>query len=120
MVLLELSRLSLYTQYEQACSAPDTVVSDDQTSPKQPRSNRDLKYLKYYTLQVTTACRRRSSSTLLHDELRSGTEKAMDSVDRRARNCRMVHHPRTGWSLLMTGADRLDGGMPAVSQNTGC
>jgi hypothetical protein len=38
-------------KYEQACSTLDTVAAGAQVSPKQPRSNRDLKYLKYCTLQ---------------------------------------------------------------------
>ncbi len=29
---------------------------------------------------------------------------------RRSRSCRMVHHSNTGWNLLMTGFDLLDGG----------
>jgi hypothetical protein len=55
---------------------------------------------------------------LIHYVLRSGIEKALDSVARRVRNCIMVHHPRTGQNLLMTRADRLNGGTgtPPVSQ----
>ena len=69
---------------------------------------------------VTTKCTRRSSSALIHNTLRSGTEKAMDSGVRLVRNCRMVRHPSTGWNLLMAGVDRLDGGTgtPVVSQRS--
>ena len=61
-----------------------------------------------------------SSSALLHNALRSGTEKEMDSAARRARSCRIVRHPSTGLNLQMAGADLLDGGTgtPAVSQRS--
>ena len=38
-------------KYQQVCSAPDTVATGDPESLMKRRSNRDLKYLKYYTLQ---------------------------------------------------------------------
>ena len=71
-------------------------------------------------LYFATACTRRSSSVLLHNALRSGTEKAMNLAARRARSCRMVRHPRHGMNLLMAGADLLNGGTgtPAVSQRS--
>jgi len=43
------TQMSIPPKNEQDCSALDTVAAGDQASPKQPRSNRDLKYLKYYT-----------------------------------------------------------------------
>ena len=61
---------------------------------------------------------------LFHDVLRSGTEckteKTMDSVSRHVSSCRMVHHPSTGWNLLMTGSDLLNGDTdkPAVLQRS--
>ena len=55
-----------------------------------------------------SVCTRRSSSTLFHNVLRSGTEKAMDSAVRHTRSSRMVRHPITGLTLLMSGADLLD------------
>jgi hypothetical protein len=45
------TQMSIPHKYEQVCITPDTVAVDVQTSPKQPRSNRDLKYQEYYTLQ---------------------------------------------------------------------
>ena len=115
------TQMSIPPKYEQDCNSLDTVPAGAQASPKQPRSNRDLKYSKYYTLQQLARGGQWSSSTLIHDALRSGTEKAMDSGARRARSCRMVRHPSTGLNLLMSGADRLDGNTgipPAVSQRS--
>ena len=56
----------------------------------------------------------------MHNALRSGTEKAMDSAARRARSCRKVRHPSTGLNLLMAGVDLLDGGTgrPPISQRS--
>ena len=45
---------------------------------------------------------------MLHNALRSGTEKALDSAARRAKSWSMVRHPSTGQNLLMAGADLLD------------
>ena len=72
----------------------------------QPRSNRDQ------NVRSTMFCYSLHKEAILRpapQSLRSGTEKAMDSAARRARSCRMVRHPSTGWNLLMAGADRLDG-----------
>ena len=42
------------------------------------------------------------------------------SGSRRSRNCSMFRHPITGWNLLMSGVDLLDGdtGTPTVSQQS--
>ena len=103
------TQMSVLPKYEQDCRSLDTVVTDVQASPKQPRSNGDLKYLNYYTFQQIPRGGRPQTCSTMH-ALRSGTEKAMDSTVRRARRCRMVRHPITGWNLLMARADRLDGG----------
>jgi hypothetical protein len=65
-----------------------------------PRTSEVLYFATDYT--------RRPSSTLFHNALRSGTEKAVDSVDRHSSCWSMVHHPSTGQNLLMTGTDLLD------------
>jgi hypothetical protein len=59
-------------------------------------------------LYFATACTRRPSSALLHNALRSGTDKALDSATRRTRSWSMVRHPSTGQNLLMSGTDLLD------------
>ena len=112
------TQMSIPHKYEQACSAPDTVAAGAQASHKQTSIQSRPKISG--VLHFATACTRRSSSALLHDALRSGTEKTMDSVARHVRSCSMVRHPSTGWNLMMAGADRLDGytGTPAVSQRS--
>ena len=59
-------------------------------------------------------------SVLIHNTLRSGTEKTLDSVARHLRSCRKVRHPNTGLTLLMTGTDLLDGdtGPSTISQRS--
>jgi hypothetical protein len=69
---------------------------------------------------LATVCTRWSSSDLLHNALRSGTERELDSTARRARRCSMVRHPNSGQNLVMTGTDRLNGGTdtPVISQRS--
>ena len=71
-------------------------------------------------LHFATDCTRRSSSALIHDALRSGTEKSMDSSVRHVRRCRMVRNTSTGWNLLVPGTDLLNGGTgtPVVLQRS--
>ena len=45
------TQMTIPPKYEQVCIVLDTVATESQSSPDQPRSNHDLKYLKYYTLQ---------------------------------------------------------------------
>ena len=60
------TQMSIPPKYQQVCSAPDTVVADDQTFLIQPRSNHDLKYLKYYTLQQITRGGHPQSCSTMH------------------------------------------------------
>ena len=101
------TQMSIPHKYEQACSAPDTVAAGAQASHKQTSIQSRPKISG--VLHFATACTRRSSSDLLHNASRSGTEKAMDSAVRHAKSCRMVHHPSTGLNLLMSGTDLLSG-----------
>jgi hypothetical protein len=48
------TQMSIPPKYHQACIVPDTVATGAQASLVQPRSNRDLKYYKYYTFQPIT------------------------------------------------------------------
>jgi hypothetical protein len=58
------------SKYEQVSSAPDTVPTDDQQSPQQPRSNRDLKYLKHYTFkQLVGADHPQPCSTMYYSQV---------------------------------------------------
>ena len=45
------TQMSIPPKYQEVCITPDTVTTGSQVSLMQPRSNHDLKYLKYYTLQ---------------------------------------------------------------------
>ena len=45
------TQMSIPPKYQEVCNSPDTVVTVAQASLMQPRSNHDLKYQKYYTLQ---------------------------------------------------------------------
>ena len=84
--------MSIPQQHQQACTSLYTVAQSARTALIQPRSNREKERQKYI-LFFDTACTRRPSSTLFHNGLRSGTEKAMDSVVGRARSCSKVRHP---------------------------
>ena len=60
------TQISIPSKYQEDCNTPDPDTGGTQTSLIQPRSNRDLKYLKYYTLSHLG---RGGSSPLLHNVL---------------------------------------------------
>ena len=60
------TQMSIPPKCQQACSAPDTVAAGAQASLMQPRSNRDLKYLKYYTLQQLARGGRSQPCSTMH------------------------------------------------------
>ena len=113
------TQMSIPHKYEQDCTAPDTV---GQTPRHRAQTSTSIQSWPQISgvLHFATARPRTSSSALLHDGLRSGTKKSMDSSARHVRICRMVCHPSTGRNLLMSGVDLLNGatGTPAVLQES--
>ena len=107
------TQMSIMPQYQWTCRSFCTAASGAQTERMQPLSNRDQEHHKYYTSYIL------HKEVILHPAQQCITVRYRKSNGLRC-GLRMVHHPRTGWNLLMTGDDLLGGGTetPVVSRRS--